>query len=35
MADDGVYERVAQILEQAGGQVARTVNTAADADESA
>ncbi len=28
MTDDGLYERVAQILEQARGQVARSVNTA-------
>jgi hypothetical protein len=28
MTDDGLYERIAQILEQARGQVARTVNTA-------
>jgi len=28
MTDDGLYERVEQILEQARGQVARTVNTA-------
>ncbi|HEX3478260.1 MAG TPA: PDDEXK nuclease domain-containing protein [Kofleriaceae bacterium] len=28
MNDDGLYERVARILEQARGQVARTVNTA-------
>jgi hypothetical protein len=26
--DDRLYERIAQILEQARGQVARTVNTA-------
>jgi hypothetical protein len=28
MSSDALYERVAQILEQARGQVARTVNTA-------
>jgi predicted nuclease of restriction endonuclease-like (RecB) superfamily len=28
MTDDGLYERIAQILEHARGQVARTVNTA-------
>ncbi len=28
MTDDGLYERIAQILEHARGKVARTVNTA-------
>ncbi len=28
MTDDGLYERIAQILEHARGQVARSVNTA-------
>lgn len=28
MTDEGLYERIAQILEHARGQVARTVNTA-------
>ena len=28
MTDDGLYERVARILEQARGQIARSINTA-------